>query len=174
MKLIIMRHAEAEAPGMVAGGGDFERRLTATGRTDVGRMAQLAAATGWQINEIRTSPLVRTRETGALLCDHFERLREAGTTRSDPAITTEPRLEPGFDLDRALDIFSEVDSNAVAIWVFHAPDVQRLTAALVGVQEDAFYFTPGAMLALNLHMPRPTGRAMIIWNTQPEYVRDLY
>ncbi|MEQ9365551.1 MAG: histidine phosphatase family protein [Leptospirales bacterium] len=171
MKLIIMRHAEAEPAGVVPGGGDFERRLTPTGRSDVQRMTRLAAATGWRFQDIRTSPLIRTRETGALLGEHFVSLRETGATVSDPTITSEARLEPGFDLDGALDLFTGMDSNAVAIWVFHAPDVQRLAAALVGVREDAFYFTPGAMLALNLNMPRPAGRGMIIWNAQPEYLR---
>ncbi len=173
MKLIIMRHAEAESPGIVPGGGDFERRLTATGRSDAERMARLAAATGWQIQEIRTSPLVRTRETGDLLKKQFDELRRAGASTADPVVSVENRLEPGFDLNGALDIFAEVDSNAVAIWVFHAPDVQRLAAALIGGRESAFYFTPGAMLALNLRMPRPVGTGMMIWNSQPEYLRSF-
>ncbi|MCR9143482.1 MAG: histidine phosphatase family protein [bacterium] len=171
MKLIIMRHGEAEPPGVVPGGGDFDRRLTATGRSDMERMARLAAATGWRFDEIRTSPLVRTRETGALIEKHLAQLREEGLTSAQPGHSVEERLAPGFDLDGALDIFNELDSNAVAIWIFHAPDVQRLSAALLGVREDAFYFTPGAMLALNLRLPRPAGRGMIIWNAQPEYLR---
>lgn len=136
------------------------------------RMARLAAATGWRFDEIRTSPLVRTRETGALICEKLESLHAGGQTPAKPTIAVEERLAPGFDLDGALDIFSEVDPNAVAIWIFHAPDVQRLSAALMGVREDVFYFTPGAMLAVNLRLPRPAGRGMIIWNSQPEYLRS--
>ncbi len=162
MKLIIMRHAEAESPGL---GGDFERRLTATGRADAARMARLLQSTGWSISEIRTSPLVRTRETGALLAENLP------DSSAQPVV--ESRLEPGFDLDGALDLFTEVDANAVAVWVFHAPDVQRLSAALLGLRESAFYFSPGTMLALNLPVPSAAGRGMLVWKAQPEYLRGV-
>lgn len=163
MKLIIMRHAEAEPPGLVPGGGDYERRLTETGRADAARMARLLNSTGWQVSEIRTSPLVRTRETGALLA---ENLQSQGVL---PAVDS--RLEPGFELNGALDLFTEVEANTVAVWVFHAPDVQRLSSALLGLRESAFYFSPGTMLALNLPVPRAAGRGMLIWSAQPEYLR---
>lgn len=173
MKLIIMRHAEAEPAGVVPG-GDNERRLTATGRTDAARMAQLAAGTRWPIAEIRTSPLARTRETGSIVSDQFRQLRERDPKVSDPQLLVEPRLAPGFDLEPALEILDELGSSGIALWVFHAPDVQRLAAALVGAREEAFYFTPGAMLVLNLPLPRPLGRAMIVWQNQPEYIRELF
>ena len=162
MKLIIMRHAEAEAAGVVPGGGDFERRLTETGRADAARMARLAQATGWQIARVRTSPLVRARETGSIVAETL-----------GIASQTEPLLTSGMDPGESLSLFDGIDSNTVEIWVFHAPDVQSLSAELMGVRESAFYFTPGAMLALNLALPRPSGRGMLIWNAQPEYLREL-
>lgn len=165
MKLIIMRHAEAEAPGLVSGGGDFDRRLTETGRADAARMARLLQSTGWQVSEIRTSPLVRTRETGTLIAENL--------TNSPAQPEVAAQLEPGFAMDGALDLFIEVDANAVAVWVFHAPDVQRLSAALLGLRESAFYFSPGTMLALNLPASQPAGRGMLIWKAQPEYLRQV-
>ncbi len=163
MKLLIMRHGEAE-PGI----DDFQRRLTDTGRSDVARMGRFIAGTGWKVGEVRTSPLARTKETG----DQLTRsLANAGG--GNPRLSEEPRLAPGFAIDDALDIFDELDANSVSIWIFHAPDVMRLAGALTGLREGGFYFTPGSVLALNLPFPRPTGRGMIVWQLQPEYIRAL-
>lgn len=158
-----MRHGEAE-PGI----DDFQRRLTDTGRSDVARMGRFIAATGWKIGEVRTSPLVRTKETGDLLSKSM-----AAAGAGTPRLSEEQRLGPGFDIEDALDLFDEIDANSVAVWVFHAPDVMRLAGSLTGLRESGFYFTPGSVLALNLPLPRPTGRGMIVWQLQPEYIRNV-
>jgi phosphohistidine phosphatase SixA len=136
-------------------------------------MARLLAATGWAITRIRTSPLVRTCESGAILSEGLREFRANSELPLAPEVITEKRLAPGFDLDTALQILDEHQSNDVAVWIFHAPDVQRLAAELVGLRESAFYFTPGSMLALNLPLPQPAGKALLVWEAQPEYLRQL-
>ncbi len=167
VKLIIMRHGEAE-DGLV----DANRALTPGGQQDVRSMARVLQASGWNLGEIRTSPLVRTRQTGAVMADA---LREANPTRyGGLKLESDPRLAPGLDLDAFLEIFYEVDANQGAVWIFHAPDVARAAAVLTGNRDACFYFTPGSMLALSAPAPNPAGRCLIVWQQQPEYMRSLF
>ena len=162
MKLMIMRHGEAGS-----GANDYNRTLTSTGREDVRRVARMINGTEWNVREIRTSPLVRTRETGEELQNHL-------SPSNQRSLSVEDRLAPGFDMEEALSIFFEVDPNAVALWVFHMPDVARLASALTGLRESGFYFSPGSVLALNIPVPHPADRGMVVWQLQPEYLRRVF
>jgi phosphohistidine phosphatase len=167
VKLIIMRHGEAE-DGLV----DANRALTSGGQSDVRSMARILEASGWPLGEIRTSPLVRTRQTGDLMA---RTLREINPERYGKLkLETDQRLAPGVDLDLFLEIFYEVDANQGAVWVFHSPDVARAAAILTGNRDACFYFTPGSMLAVSAPAPNPVGRCLIVWQQQPEYMRSLF
>ncbi len=167
VKLILMRHGEAE-DGLI----DASRALTGGGQNDVCSMARVLDASGWPLGEIRTSPLVRTRQTGAIMADT---LRELNPKRyGGIKLEIDPRLAPGVDLDLFLEIFYEIDASQGAVWVFHSPDVARAAAILTGNRDACFYFTPGSMLALSAPAPNPAGRCLIVWQQQPEYVRSLF
>lgn len=152
MKLIIVRHGEA---GQAA--DDASRELTDQGRQDIGNMAGILKGTGWNFTEIVASPLVRTRQTAAIIDEVL----------GGPGANTAAWLAPGVNLAACLDEINARDPNDALIWVFHAPDVQRLAATLLGLSESSFYFSPGTMLALNMPVPRPEGRTMIVWKLQP-------
>lgn len=58
--VVLLRHAHAEAD---AGGGDFERPLSARGRADAKRAGEHIAATGMAFARVLCSPARRARET---------------------------------------------------------------------------------------------------------------
>jgi phosphohistidine phosphatase SixA len=58
--VVLFRHAHAEAD---AGGGDFERPLSARGRNDAKQAGVHIAATGIRFARVLCSPARRTRET---------------------------------------------------------------------------------------------------------------
>ncbi len=159
MKLILVRHGEA-GPGP----NDAERMLTQTGRADVSRAARLIAATGWNVVEIVTSPLRRTVETGSLLSLPFA---------SPPPQRAEPGLAPGVELASVASLLGAAPGSDAVIWVFHAPDVQRVAGLFTGLPDSGFYCTPGTILALNLPPQQAIGRSLIIFSLPPEFLRPL-
>ena len=159
MKLIIVRHGEAETAI-----NDFNRNLTSQGQADITKLTALIRATGWNIVEILTSPLVRTRQTADIIA------RELGSPISP---TEEKALAPGVDMDEILGLLDREANSDAAIWAFHAPDVSRVAALFTGVPESHLYCPPGTMIALNLPLPAPEGRGMLVWKMQPEYFRAV-
>lgn len=165
MKLLLMRHAEAEAG---SGGPDEDRALNEQGRADLRRMATLIAACEWKLLRIRHSPLLRAAQTATGLGQHLSELQGRS-----PIVEVDPRLRPDAGPEQFADVFADDSGEGCSLWVFHAPDVMQAAAWFTGGRDSSFYFTPGSVLALNTPGPNPVGRAMIVWQAQPEYVRRL-
>jgi phosphohistidine phosphatase len=158
MKLIIVRHGEAH-PGT----DDFNRELTDKGRNDVAAMARLLGATNWKVTEICSSPLVRAKQTASIICETLK-------SKLSLSVREDQRLAPGLDFTQINDMIHPETPSCAVVWVFHSPDVIRLSSFLTGVGETCFYFPPGGMLALNVPPSINNCKAMIIWNMQPEYL----
>ena len=157
MKLILMRHAEAEPAGA---GQDSERALTTEGQAMARRMGKLLLDTGWKLREIRHSPLVRTTQTA-------QHVSEAFATRPD--VISEKRLAPGSGPGEATELLSNADPNDVLLWVLHAPDIAGIAAFLTGASATGYFFSPGTMLALMVP-PAGPGSALQVWHLPPEYL----
>ena len=166
MKLILMRHAEAEA-----GSDDAARPLSSQGRADLVRQARFLHATGWLLNESLASPLLRAQQSQEILAQELKKLGSLAPAYSEKI---EQNLKPGLpSIETARQILEGQDNNACALWIFHAPDVAYLASALSAMPAAGYYFTPGSMLALNLTLPNLAEKAIQIWQTQPEYLRSL-
>ena len=160
MKLIIARHGEADNNM-----NDSHRELTDLGRKDIQNMCKIIQGTGWNIAEIRTSPVLRAKQTAEIIAEsvQFEKSE----------IITENILSPGVVLDEAAGLLDVPSNSKAAVWVFHAPDVSRIASMLTDIPDSRFYFPPGTMVAMNLALPKPQGRAMMVWTLQPEFMRDM-
>ncbi|MCP5483602.1 MAG: histidine phosphatase family protein, partial [Spirochaetales bacterium] len=101
MKLILMRHAEAEP---ASAGRDSERALTAEGQDMARRMGKLLLDTGWKLREIRHSPLLRTSQTARCVSENFV---------PEPEMISEQRLAPGSGPAEATEMLSQADPNDV-------------------------------------------------------------
>jgi phosphohistidine phosphatase len=112
-RFYLVRHAEAEP----SSGDDAARRLTPEGTA---RFAALVAALGGQVTVTRvlTSPLVRARETAALL---------AGATGAQ--VEEEPALAAGASSAQELLALARSRGEGVAL-VGHNPEVAEAVTAV--------------------------------------------
>ncbi|HLA86370.1 MAG TPA: histidine phosphatase family protein [Thermoguttaceae bacterium] len=124
MILYIARHAWAGHFGDPAWPDDFQRPLDKEGRKRFRKAARLLAARGVAPTLIATSPLVRCRQTAELLA--------AAMTPEQPLVELDA-LRPGSDLPALVAwTVEQAKTHDEIAWVGHAPDVDRMTAALIG------------------------------------------
>jgi phosphohistidine phosphatase len=130
MQLYLVRHAEA------AGGEPDELRpLTPAGREQARSLGERLRESGVRPDAILTSPLLRARETAALLA------RELGVEA-----VPDDRLAPGATADQ---ITSAVDGRGETVVVVgHQPDCSRIAGALTGGPEPDF--PPAGAVAITL------------------------
>jgi len=160
MKLYVVRHGIAEdgAPDLP----DEERRLTEEGRDELRRSVEGLAAFGLRLDAVLTSPLVRARETAALL--------RKGIPGPPPAVL--PDLAPGGDLGRVLRAVEGVGERVAVVG--HEPGLGCLVSlALFGQETDATPLRKGGVVCLRFDAPPRPGRAALVWALTPRQLRHL-
>lgn len=120
MLLYLVRHAEA-APGEP----DELRTLTDEGRRQARELAERLAGEGNPPAVVRTSPLLRARQTG-------EAIAQAAGVTSEP----DERLAPGATADDVRAVLEDVESPVVVVG--HQPDCGQIAAELSGGPEPRF------------------------------------
>jgi phosphohistidine phosphatase len=130
MHLLLVRHAEA-----AAGTPDELRPLTPNGRRQARALGEQLREAGFRPDAIVSSPLLRARETAALLA------RQLGAE-----VETDERLAPGASPDAVAEAAAERGETVVAVG--HQPDCSQIAAALTGGPEPAF--PPAASVAIQL------------------------
>ena len=117
--LYIIRHAWAEEGSLDQ--DDYDRRLTKKGRTRFENFMRSMKKSGFSVDLIVTSPLVRTRETAEIMIDVLK----------TPRLEIHDALAPGSNWQEITEWTSAEQVPRVA-WVGHAPCVGRLVAKAVG------------------------------------------
>jgi phosphohistidine phosphatase len=130
MQLLLVRHAEA-----ASGTPDELRPLTAEGRSQARSLGERLRAEGVEPSAVLTSPLLRARETGALVA------RELGARTA-----VDERLAPGTSPERVAEAATEHGGTVVAVG--HQPDCSRIVAALTGGPEPPF--PPAGSVSISL------------------------
>jgi phosphohistidine phosphatase len=140
MILYIVRHAWAEDRDDSQWSDDAERPLTEEGRQRFAQVVKTLASRGFAPELVATSPLVRCRQTAELI---------AKKGPGKPALVERGELQPGSDLGGMLRWTDDaaVGLNEIA-WVGHAPDVDLMTAALIGDPSGNLRFSKGAVAAI--------------------------
>lgn len=118
MELYFLRHGDAEPAS--AAGSDAERRLTDRGKRETRTVALAMQRAGARPEMILTSPLVRARETAAVLESVF-----GGSAEADE------RLASGCSLGDIQRAVSTHDRSRL-VFVGHEPDLSRIVGQLVG------------------------------------------
>ena len=129
MLLYLVRHARA-APG----DPDELRPLTEEGHRQARELGERLAAEG-ELDCIRTSPLLRARQTGDAI----------GRAVGVPALPDD-RLAPGASADDVRAAVSECGERVVVVG--HQPDCGEIAAALSGGPEPAF--PPAGVVTIEL------------------------
>jgi phosphohistidine phosphatase len=155
MDLFIIRHAWAEPPGDPAWPTDADRPLTDEGRKRFAQMAGILVSRGVAPPIIATSPLVRCAQTAEILAK--------AVGRGCQVVPCE-HLRPGGDPLGLLNWTQrQQDEYEQVAWVGHAPDVDQLTAGLIGAGGGQIRFAKGAIAAVRLDAPVRSGMGELRW-----------
>ncbi len=138
MRLYIVRHAFAGQHGDPSYPVDSLRPLTTQGRKQFKRLVATIAEHGFRPSIVATSPFVRCRQTAEII---------AKEVPGCPAPIELSELAPGSELNALLAWTQQQVSEEIA-WVGHSPDVERLTASLVGDKTAAIHFGKGTIAAI--------------------------
>jgi phosphohistidine phosphatase len=159
MTVYVVRHAWAEDRDEAVYPNDDVRPLARKGRKRFRRFARRLCRRGLNVAHIATSPLVRCRQTADILAEY---------AASEPLITELDALRPGSQLQPLLDWTRQQEGRDVA-WVGHAPDVDELTAALVG--DARIRFDKGAVAAIDFDGPPVAGQGTLCWLAVAELLK---
>lgn len=139
MYLLVMRHGEAGWHSI-----DQERELTEYGRKGCALVARQIARSSWRPREIWSSPLVRARQTAAIVSEILN------CRVTEQAFLT-PDDDPGLCLDALLE---ESVANRIMI-VSHMPLVGSLSTLLVDGHRHGIPFMTSQAVALDLPVVGP-------------------
>jgi phosphohistidine phosphatase len=153
MLIYIARHAWAGERGDPRWPDDSLRELTPDGIERYTRVVKALADRGFSPQRIVTSPYTRCRQTAEIIAKHV-----AGK----PAIDELEALEPGSEIEPLID-WSRPQGNRDTCWVGHSPDVERLTAELIGDGAARIRFAKGAMASIGFESEINTGAGELNW-----------
>jgi phosphohistidine phosphatase len=153
MKVIFLRHAEAEAEA-AGSGGDEQRQLTRQGRKDAKLAAQAIGRMGEVVDAILTSPLVRARQTAkspprcwASKCGKKNRWPPPGNAK-----TLRSRLQALGE-----------DGRQTIVIVGHSPSMEEMLSIYVALSPQAD-IRLGKAAAAGIEMPLAgDGKAQLEW-----------
>ncbi len=135
MDLYLLRHGvAADAPP--PGGTDFDRALTPAGLESMRASAQGMRRLGIELDALCSSPLVRTRETAALVAAAFGYNEQI-----------DDRLAPGLDLHGLRTVLGGYGAGARVMLVGHEPDLSTLVETLTGARVE---MKKGMLAVINL------------------------
>ncbi|HEY4342325.1 MAG TPA: histidine phosphatase family protein [Steroidobacteraceae bacterium] len=166
MRLYLVRHAIAAEPDSKRWPDDRQRPLTSAGARRFKRAADPLVAmirTGGKVGRLLTSPLVRARDTAALL-------HKAGL----PAAIEESVLAPGRTAARVLAVLRAHDAQSI-VMVGHEPDLGRLLAVCIAGPDVklALHFRKGGAACLSFAGAPRVGEATLEWLLPPKALRVL-
>ena len=153
MFIYIARHAWAGERGDPRWPDDSLRELTPDGIERYTRVVKLLADRGFSPQRIVTSPYTRCRQTADIIAKYV-----AGK----PAIDELNALEPGSEIEPLID-WSRKQGDVNTCWVGHSPDVERLTAELLGDGAARIRFAKGAIAAISFEAEINTAAGELNW-----------
>jgi phosphohistidine phosphatase len=161
--LYLVRHAIAEERG-ANWPDDTKRPLS-----DEGRVRMATQVTGLeklevQIEEVLTSPLVRTRQTAEILAQGLS---------SRPKVTNFPALAPGHSAKEMLSGLRAYAKRSGLALVAHEPGLGDLMAALIGTRQPITFKKGGVALVKVDRLPPEAGTGALCWFVTPKILRSL-
>jgi len=166
MELLVVRHAVAKDAEAFARKGkpDGERPLTKEGRREFRRGARGIARLAGEVDVLATSPLVRARETAALLAPAL------GCGRP----LRRPELAAGAPARKLVAWLARQRRGATVAVVGHEPDLSRLVALLAtGRAQDAIVIEKGGACLLAFDGAVRAGAGTLRWLLTARQLRRL-
>lgn len=154
MFLYIARHAWAGHFGDPQWPDDSLRELTPEGIERYTRVVQALAERDFAPQRLATSPYIRCLQTARIIAEH---------TDLAPTLDEVDDLAPGASLEAMIEWSSQYAGEDIA-WVGHNPDVEWMTAALVGEGPASIRFAKGAIAAIKFHGDIQPGAGELYWH----------
>ncbi len=153
MFIFIARHAWAGERGDPRWPDDSLRELTSEGIERYAKVVSAVVDRGFEPQRIATSPYTRCSQTADIIASHV-----AGK----PQIDQLEALEPGSDLEPLLN-WTNNQNGLDVCWVGHSPDVEELTAALIGNGDACIRFAKGAIASIGFGKQAIAGAGELYW-----------
>jgi phosphohistidine phosphatase len=154
LNLYFLRHGEA-ADAFAWQGDDFDRPLTDEGRERMALEAEAIKHLELGLNRIVTSPLLRARQTAAIVADALQ---------MQDALVADERLGANLSLEQLADILrSQPDAGALML-VGHEPSLSATIGRLIG--GAAIDFKKGSLARVELS-DRSDLRGELMWLVPP-------
>ncbi|MBV8372082.1 MAG: histidine phosphatase family protein [Candidatus Eremiobacteraeota bacterium] len=153
MKCYFLRHGLAGDPEQWPG-DDFARPLTAAGEQRMAREAKTLAALALDLNIILTSPLVRAKQTAAIVAEKL-----------DVRVAEDARLGSGFNTRALGEILHERAQASAIMLVGHEPSMSATIGSVVGAAR--LDLKKGGLACVNFDDPdHPAGE--LLWLVPPK------
>ena len=170
MLLYLIRHAEAEDVGAASTARDFDRPLTARGRSQSRALADAFSRRRIAIDAVAVSPLVRAHQTAVeFLSIYSPGMRPV--TCDELAID---RLKPGklsqflADLPPTGDRVPAREEKAVAA-IGHMPDLGGYLDWLIGAPSGTIRFAKAPAACVRFHSDPDRAAGSLEWLVPPEW-----
>jgi len=166
MKLLIIRHAEAEElSGSLSGRKrDAERRLTDAGRKSIRKAAKGLREITPEIDVLATSPLVRAFETAEIVARVF----------GNVDVTELAPLAPEGNKQALITWLSEQPAEANVAIVGHEPDLSSFASLLIdGNGSSRITLKKGGCCLIEFSDSPSAGNGTLLWLLQPGQLRKI-
>jgi phosphohistidine phosphatase len=154
MDLYIIRHAWAGHAGDPQWPDDAQRPLSEEGKQRFAQVVARLVERGFAPEIVATSPLLRCLQTAQVVSD--------GVPGSLQVVPLD-ELRPGSNLEGLLAWTARHSRRQQVAWVGHAPDVDRLAAALIGEPAAAVHFAKGGVAAIRFEDRPQIGQGELRW-----------
>jgi phosphohistidine phosphatase len=162
LELYLIRHGVAAERGDEYP-DDSKRPLTAQGITGLRKGARALDALGVRIDQIVTSPLVRTRQTADLIAESL---------KSRPPVATSDALAPAGTPGAVMQEIAKHAKKGNVALVGHEPNLGELAARLIGARA-ALQFKKGGICRIDFETVPPKGTGQLRWFLTPRILRKL-
>jgi phosphohistidine phosphatase len=166
MKILLIRHARAEERvGLLDfGHRDEDRRLTDSGRKDMGKAVRGLRKIAPDLDVLATSPLVRACQTAEIVAKVF----------SGPNVQEEADLSPGGAAKALLGWLRKQEVEACVALVGHEPGLSEFAGYLLtGETRSLIEFKKGAVCLLESDGVPTAGKCRLTWALAPGQLRKL-
>lgn len=160
LELYLIRHGEAAERGEEYP-DDSKRPLTSRGIARLKKEVKALEALGVELDQIITSPLVRTRQTADVFAEGL---------KSKPPVATSDALAPaGTPAGVMQEVGRHMRKGRIAL-VGHEPNLGELAARLIGARTP-LAFKKGGVCRIDFSVFPPKGIGQLMWFVTPRMLR---